>query len=64
MALSKHEILKKVWPLRVPITNDLLPFEDWVTLGADPQYPNGLTDDAKLTLLQSAAGWRSNFERN
>jgi hypothetical protein len=55
MKRTKESILAKVWPLKEPLTNSTLTFEEWVILGADPKYPNGLTSDAQLTLLEKAA---------
>lgn len=47
-------ILSRVWPLKQPIMALTLTFDEWVALGADPEYPNGLTTDAQLTLLENA----------
>lgn len=55
MKPTKKSILAKVWPLKEPLTNSTLTPEEWVILGADPEYPNGLTTDAQLTLLEKAA---------
>jgi hypothetical protein len=58
-SITRNSILGRVWPLREPISNSMLTFEEWVALGADSENMDGLTSDAMLTLLERAAENRS-----